>query len=165
MVKTDEKNIEWWKENVKVGDEVIIHVNNKYKNYWRFNDKKGIKSLYFDGISYPREDVAEFCDPAPRFQLDKKDIGDKSVGFAIPVEYIITINSINGIEVEHKHKTERAKRMEIRLKYISNNFDVRNINGRWVCPCWSPDEPNKYSYLRKDHAVFLHKRHLARQSL
>ena len=160
------RNIEWWKENVKVGDEVLIHVNNKYKNYWRFNDKKGIKKIYFDGISYPRKDVAEFFDPSPRFQLDKKDIGDKSVGFAIPIEDIITINSINGVEVkpEHNH-TEKTKRIMIQKKYVSNNFDVRNINGRWVCPCWSPEEPNKYSYSIRSNAINNHKGHLARNNL
>lgn len=159
------KNIEWWEQNVKVGDSILMDIKSSDKNYWKFNNKNKTSEIYFDGIYYPRDDMKQYFSPEPKFQLKKEDIGDKSKGFTIPSENIRSIKQINGEEVKSEHVTERTKRIAVQKKYVPNNFEIRNINGRWVCPCWSPEDPSKYSYSIRANAINNHKGHLARSHL
>lgn len=157
----NEKNIEWWKE-LKPGDKVVLDVKKDDPNYWRLEKKN---EVYFDGIYEPKKGMEKYFDPVPKFQFKEEDIGKKDSGFGIPIENIMNVKSVNGVEVEHKHKTERAKRMETRLKYVPNNFEISEMNGKYICPCWSPENPEKYVYSKKSTAMVVHKRHLARQNL
>jgi hypothetical protein len=156
----NERNIKWW-ENVKRGDKLEMDVDSNEPNAWVFSNKKNT-DVFFDEISYPPESLRNIAEPAPKFQRNKEDLGKSNRGYLLRLENLKRIKTINGepIKKMKTHKTNAVKtKSESPGKFIPSG-EVYQVNGRWVCPCYNPDFPDRFSYSQKGHAVWNHKKHI-----
>ena len=159
------RNVEWWTENVKQGDKIEADVDESEPNFWIFASKKN--GVYFDEISYPSKDTKNYFGPAPKFQRSKEDLGKKSSGYLIDLDNIKEVRTVNGEPVK-KTKSYRVPAVKINIpagsevpeKSMSSSNEIRQVNGRWVCPCYNPESPDRFSYSQKGHAVWNHKKHI-----
>lgn len=155
------KSIEWWNDNVKRGDIIEMDVSGDDPNFWVFSSKKG-GDIYFDEVSYPSDDLKQYFKPSPKFQRKKEDIGKKESGFIVELDNIRIVRTINGEPVKKSTVRPVSPIPNNTVSRSSSSFssDIREVNGRWVCPCYNPDEPSKFSYSQKGHAVWNHKKHI-----
>lgn len=160
------RNVEWWTENVKQGDKIEAEVDTSDPNFWIFTNKKG-NEVYFDEISYPAGELKKYFGPAPKFQRSKEDLGKKDSGYLIDLDNIKEVRTVNGEPVKKtkSHRTSAIKTnipagSEVPGKSTSSSNEIRQVNGRWVCPCYNPEFPDRFSYSQKGHAVWNHKKHI-----
>lgn len=170
MMKTG-KSIDWWEDNAKPGDVFRISVSDGTTNDWQFGRRKTSTSpreavnVYFDHISYPDGDIEGYFAPAPVFQRSKENLGNKSTGFPLELEDFSMIISHNGEKVAKtyhstKHHSQEPEKKRGGKKAQDVGFEVQEMNGRYVCPCYEPQTPDKFSYSQKGHAIWNHKKHI-----
>lgn len=155
------KNMEWWK-NIKKGDEFELDVANGINNDWKFaiikgKDKK-YKTVYFDDIWYPPDDIKKYSDPMLKFQTKKEDIDNKMTSVGITLSDIKNINSYNGEKLINERKVRNVNNLTHNT-HSTITIDVYEINGKWACPCYNPNEPNKFLYSQKSNARMNHKKY------
>lgn len=157
-MKQNIRNIEFWKE-FKNGDVIELDVNGKTNNDWIF-----AKPVYFDEIAYPSNGMDKYFGPQIKFQKNKEDLGDKSKGYGIDLMDIKRIKSINKEPVNYTAGKVRNYKLNVtktgRVSRSNLNFEVKQMGNRWVCPCYNPENPDKYSYSLRSNAVKNHKTHL-----
>ena len=164
------KSIDWWEKNAKQGDVFRISVHDGSNNDWNFGMRKTPKSpreavdVVFDRIYYPHDDIKEYVSPMPTFQKTKITLGDKSKEFPLDLEDLSQIYTKNGEKVARTYHREGGDVIEKsnrgRSPQENLGFEVQEIDGRFCCPCFSPENPKKFSYSQKGHAIWNHKKHI-----
>lgn len=139
---TTQRDIKWWKENVKKGDKLKMAVSGE--NSWKFGTKTNQRDpeykrvpheVVFDQIVNPNKEMKEFFGPSLLFQKDEKDLGDKAYGIPINPTEVVSVSELNGNPLKQRRKKQ------IRVKQTTPQIDeetpiVSHERDRdFSCPC------------------------------